>query len=157
MAFDMSCLHFTGSSSLKILLLFLPAAVHCEALLKISTKATWGLHRCSRQANLRAFPGSVTSYQKCHSVLVSKTMCCIFDVQPFLLKLSPKYVYPASLHGKKANVLLLLPHFFPLPTFSLFSQHSHVNYFLALLLPPSSSFLDTNPGSCCSGVQISIS
>jgi len=66
-AFYMSCLHFTGASSLKILLLLPPAgvaAIHYAALLKIRTNAMPGAvvstdaEPYSRQMNMRAFPGS---------------------------------------------------------------------------------------------------
>lgn len=175
MVFYTSCLHFTGASSLKILFLLPPAgvaAIHYEALFKISTKVTSGSAvlnqcRCVQQANehesISRFRSN-TDYQKCHLVLVSKTMYCpVSLICNHFYEVFLKVVYTANIfmqnYKEKGQHTVSPSPFFPLslPTFSPFSWCSqHVNYFLALLLPLSSSFLDTKPGSCGSGVQISI-
>lgn len=85
-------------------------------------------------------------------------LSCIFDVQSLLLKLSCKYIFTVNCKKeRKAKIVFFFPLFshyhFPL-FFPFLLQTQHVNYFLALLLPPLPFSSDTKPGSCCSVAQI---
>lgn len=146
----MSCLHFTGASSLKILVLFPPAAVHCEVLLKISTKATSALYRCSRQTNLRAFSGSgqtpvtknVTQYLLVRQRVVLGLRCTTIFTEIF-----PKVCLSSIITWEKSQRTVSVSSFFffPLPASSLpfHSIHMLTTSLLCYCLPPLLSWTQT--------------
>lgn len=148
MAFDMSCLHFTGASSLKISVLFPPAAVHCEVLLNISTKVTSALHRCSRQTNLRGFPGSgqtlvtknVTQYLLVRQRVVLGLWCTTIFTEIF-----PKVCLSSIITWEKSQrTVSASSFFFHFPLFLPFhSVHVLTTSLLCYCLPPLLSWTQT--------------